>query len=503
MIDKTKAFGIFLAVVLAISPLNAPALATTTAKAGAKCPKAGVTQVVKSKKYTCVVKGKLLVWNSGTAIPVMQIPRTPCDQDASLAGTWGDVQKYFSQGGICLGPLKVEQTVLTATKPASALTSPSMDLRKTACTVTPANSSENGWPDSYQLAHQNFPSPNTVIQVVPIYTTDSASPARKPASDYSRYFDFITSLVTYDSDNGSRFQIRVPDKYFKLPKTLEEYGITHDGASSDQQDRRRIYAQDVIDVSDAEIDYSDVDMVLVVAPPGTPLSLSVTAGLSGQKADGKVIVMHQASPATLTYPVSGHGPSISPMWWFHEMLHTGIGFADHNGSGYWQNQKDGDPNKIGMGHWGIMSMALTDLLAYEKWVLGYISDEQVRCINTAETSSVWLSPASIKSKNVKLAVVPINDHQWLAIESQRAGGINYMLGQQSEGVLVYLIDTATGDRESSVRMVLKAGYKIGNSSFLLGDEPMKKGEYTSFGNVTVSVIESGAFGDVVRIQRQR
>jgi hypothetical protein len=191
------------------------------------------------------------------------------------------------------------------------------------------------------------------------------------------------------------------------------------------------------------------------------------------------------------------------MWWFHELLHTGIGFADHNGSGYWQNQKDGDPNKIGMGHWGIMSMALTDLLAYEKWVLGYISDEQVRCVNTAEASSVWLSPASIKSKNVKLAVVPINDHQWLAVESQRAGGINYMLGQPSEGVLVYLIDTATGDRESSVRMVLKAGYKIGNSSFLLGDEPMKKGEYTSFGNVSVSVIESGAFGDVVRIQQQR
>ncbi len=42
-----------------IIPVNA------AAKAGAKCAKAGITEVVKDKSYTCVKTGKKLVWNKG------------------------------------------------------------------------------------------------------------------------------------------------------------------------------------------------------------------------------------------------------------------------------------------------------------------------------------------------------------------------------------------------------------------------------------------------------
>ena len=39
--------------------------ANAAAKAGAKCAKAGNTEVVKGKSYTCVKSGKKLVWNKG------------------------------------------------------------------------------------------------------------------------------------------------------------------------------------------------------------------------------------------------------------------------------------------------------------------------------------------------------------------------------------------------------------------------------------------------------
>ena len=39
--------------------------ANAAAKAGAKCTKAGSTEVVKSKSYTCIKSGKKLVWNKG------------------------------------------------------------------------------------------------------------------------------------------------------------------------------------------------------------------------------------------------------------------------------------------------------------------------------------------------------------------------------------------------------------------------------------------------------
>ena len=42
--------------------------ANAAAKAGAKCAKAGNTEVVKGKSYTCVKSGKKLVWSKGVVI---------------------------------------------------------------------------------------------------------------------------------------------------------------------------------------------------------------------------------------------------------------------------------------------------------------------------------------------------------------------------------------------------------------------------------------------------
>ena len=48
--------------------------ASAAAKAGAKCTKAGSTEVVKGKIYTCVKTGKKLVWNKGVAIKSTPTP---------------------------------------------------------------------------------------------------------------------------------------------------------------------------------------------------------------------------------------------------------------------------------------------------------------------------------------------------------------------------------------------------------------------------------------------
>ena len=53
---------------LVITPLLFSSQLSTShaaAKAGAKCAKAGITEVVKDKSYTCVKTGKKLVWNKG------------------------------------------------------------------------------------------------------------------------------------------------------------------------------------------------------------------------------------------------------------------------------------------------------------------------------------------------------------------------------------------------------------------------------------------------------
>jgi hypothetical protein len=59
---------------LVITPLLLSSQLSTShaaVKAGAKCTKAGITQVVKDKSYTCVKSGKKLVWNKGVKTPPM------------------------------------------------------------------------------------------------------------------------------------------------------------------------------------------------------------------------------------------------------------------------------------------------------------------------------------------------------------------------------------------------------------------------------------------------
>ena len=62
---RKAAVAIFLIASLLV-PVSAQA---ATAKAGASCPKVKTTQIVGSKKFTCVKLGKKLVWNKGVVNP--------------------------------------------------------------------------------------------------------------------------------------------------------------------------------------------------------------------------------------------------------------------------------------------------------------------------------------------------------------------------------------------------------------------------------------------------
>ena len=70
------------------------ALAAPQAKSGAKCTKAGLTQTVGGKKFTCVKSGSKLFWNKGVVIksastpaPTASVAPTPIETSQSPAPT--------------------------------------------------------------------------------------------------------------------------------------------------------------------------------------------------------------------------------------------------------------------------------------------------------------------------------------------------------------------------------------------------------------------------------
>ena len=108
---------------------------------------------------------------------------------------------------------------------------------------------------------------------------------------------------------------------------------------------------------------------------------------------------------------------VIPFWWIHELFHSGIGFVDHYGDRLWDINTE-----YGMGQWSLMTPWGGDLEGFGKWVLGFISDNQVYCLNTNQTNTFWLAPTSVKSPFKKLAIIPISRNKGIAIESVRAAG---------------------------------------------------------------------------------
>jgi hypothetical protein len=63
---------------LLIASLLVPVSAqAATAKAGAKCTKLKTTQIVGTKKFTCIKSGKKLVWDKGVTVPKKTTPKPP------------------------------------------------------------------------------------------------------------------------------------------------------------------------------------------------------------------------------------------------------------------------------------------------------------------------------------------------------------------------------------------------------------------------------------------
>ena len=473
---------------LSISTLLIPANAAV--KAGGACKKVGITSVVSSKTFTCVKSGKKLVWNKGATTSksvdqfVDQVPPTTfiCKNDDLAPVAWKSYQNYLKfRNGACdmnfYRFVPYESTVYSGTQ----ITTPKSELLSTeSCKVRKTN---NGPMLGFSSQQANLtPYSKAKFQVVPIETTDYKT-SSTPKKDYGHYFELLESWVKNNSDNGSSFEIRIPDKYIAFNKSLKDYKNidTHNRPTPEGQQ----FHKDLITAADPFINFSGNDLIIVVVPP------QVDQYLLGTNPWGTQVTTQEGSfwrflTITPFDFANGWGPNsgfIGPQLLLHEMHHAYFDFGDH-----------GD----GMGGWGLMSLpSVTDLLGWDKYLAGYYSDQQIRCLPSAKSISL-LTPNVAKSQNEKLAVIPISSSKIIVIESVRVGGFNYKLPKSSEGVLVYEINIDETDYHKGVYLVstprgLSTDNKLG--------APLRLNETVVSNGYKISVIQTGNFGDIVEVQK--
>ena len=156
-----------------------------------------------------------------------------------------------------------------------------------------------------------------------------------------------------------------------------------------------------------------------------------------------------------------------------------------------------------MGSWGLMSRNFGDLLAWQKWILGFVQDSQVRCVLAASgvSSTHWLAPSSTKTTHEKMLVIKVSPSKALIVESIRAVGLNYRFQSDRLGALVYEIDTSDTRHDYGYTVMYPDNRRpLVTSREPMADAPLKIGESLTYEGIKITNVEWGDFGDVIKVE---
>lgn len=334
-----------------------------------------------------------------------------------------------------------------------------------------------------------------VIQFVTVDFPDLQGKA-SPKEDLSKVTEFLQKYWTSQSTNKTQLEMRIPNSYIRMPKNVVDYKMNVDFFSGNwKADDAFNYVRDVVRIADSQINFTDVD-VMVIAVPKEVTRSQIGAFIAESSESRFPNQGFQTDEKRIMNTLVMAGPSSSEsgelLNWAHELGHN-FGLSDLRTVSNVANQ-DSSP----LGIYDLMNSAIApELLAWNRFILGILHDDQVRCVTAGATTHL-LRPVEMDTKDNKMVVIPIEKYKAIAIESRRAMGFDANLGKLSEGVLVYEIDTTIPYGTSPITIVPKSGSK---------DFPWRRDSALQLNDsITVSgwkieVIESGEFGDVVKVEK--
>ena len=492
-------------------------------KPGATCKKLGQKSIASNKQYSCIKSSNKLVWSKGVALilptPVVKNDYAntfstdqdyfidfiggPCQLDTELTGQLAQIQQYFYSFNSCAGQMRLAKYSLGAKRPLTTYSpSTSFSDTKSCKLVTPGNAQGNlgfttdsAGRNSYADVRRH-PSPNSVIQLIPIYAEDTAAVKNTPSGDYKVFLDYVKSWIEYSSDFGSKVKVQIPDRYIKFPGKISTYGLFHENNHNTPSHLK--FNSDVVAAVDSEIDFTGVNFAIIVPPAGTDASVLGQAALNTlNTAEGSVGFALSQYAAFAANPLSSKFTNLShPFWWIHESFHAGFGFDDH----YGDSQRN-ISTEYGMGWLTMMTPWGGDLTVWEKWILGFMQDSQIQCLSNPTTTTHWIAPATVQSQESKAVIIPISPSRVIVVESRRAAGLNYKDPKSSQGVMVYEIDLTKTGHGLGMKLILPTNRIPSSYPFFMADYPLKLNESATVDGIQIKVIESGTYGDVVRITK--
>ena len=324
---------------------------------------------------------------------------------------------------------------------------------------------------------------NFKILVVPVQFTDHKS-SSKPADDMADVVSALTNFYVRTSSVPISFDWTISSSYYQMGKTIDSFALKFEGNSYER------YIEAALALADDEYDFSNYDAVFVEEPRSVtnkehPAFIPMVRENGGTRIDTNDGLVESVL-------VTGNDQSRDIANWIHEFGHL-LGLPDRN------HQADINAGFDGMWGW----YGALEFSVWTRWLAEILKDEQVDCKTDTATSTHWLRPVAWTGDHQKGVVIPVSDHEVIVVESRRRQGYDALLGKESEGAYVYRVDTSAKmyqpDTKKIVDVIAPKRVKLGGGWAM--DASLKLGESVTSDGWTITVKETGAFGDVVEVKK--
>ncbi|MEI6407222.1 MAG: hypothetical protein WCO85_06820 [Actinomycetes bacterium] len=286
------------------------------------------------------------------------------------------------------------------------------------------------------------------------------------------------------------FDFTIIPNWVRVPFTSTKYGTGGSVGAGDPNG----YLNEIISLTDPEIDYSQYDAIYYLVPKEMPMAnMGWGPAITSPHMTSTGAIVNGATGGADMYLNENNG-IVGGRWkWMaHETGHA-FGLYD----------EDFQHKSQSLGFWDIMAMSWSnqgiELVAWDRYLEGWLTNDQIGCTSkdsiTSAGSSFKIDPLVRQNSNLKAVMVVLSSTKILVMESRRNESLDVLPANQ-EGLLVYTVNTSIGQ--------LGGGYVVhprngATNKTSYQDAALHAGDSIKVEGVKITVTAANSDGDTVTV----